>query len=102
MPECTNLGEHGMKLTQKRREMSTFRSTEKNKIYVKRLCLRCVAFGEGATSAGRWLKTTEVREVAAAITIMVLLKIRKKHNLSNKKLRPGVTYLIRVLPIESS
>ena len=74
VPKCTSLGKHGMKLTQRRRKMSTFRSTEVNKNCVVCLYRRCTAFGEGAASAGCRLRTTEVREVAAAIVIIATVK----------------------------
>ena len=74
MPQCTSLSKHGMKLTQRRRKMSTFRSTEVNENCVVCLYRRYGVFGEGAASVGYRLRTTEAREVAAAIAIIVLLK----------------------------
>ena len=74
MPQCTSLSKHGMKLTQRRRKMSTFRSTEVNENCVVCLYHRYDVFGEDAASAGCQLRTTEAREVAAAIAIIALLK----------------------------
>ena len=74
VPKCTSLGKHGMKLTQRRRKMSTFRSTKVNENCVLCLYRRCAAFGEGAASAGCHLEATKAQEVAAAITIIALLK----------------------------
>ena len=74
VPKCTSSSKHGMKLTQRRRKMSTFRSTEVNKNCVLCLYRRCAAFGEGAASAGCHLEATEAREVATAIAIIALFK----------------------------
>ena len=80
MPKCTSLSEHGMKLTQMRREMSTFHSIEVNENSLTRLCCRCNAISEDATPAGCRLTATDAQEVVAGIAIIVLLETKKLLN----------------------